>query len=427
MASVLRHRTKSHRKDDLGDGSLLSHILASNVCPMSEYAVEVTNLRKRFCRSLKRSLIYGTTDVARAMAGFPELEPKIRQGEFWALDDISFKLKPGESLGLIGSNGCGKSTLLRLLTGIFPPDYGDIKIRGRMASLIAVGAGFHPHMSGAENIYLNGVLLGLSRQEIKAAFDEIVEFAEIGEFIHAPVSTYSSGMRVRLGFSIAVQSRPEILLVDEVMSVGDTRFRRKASDAMTNLLENTNTTLILVSHNAFTIRQLCDSALLMDHGKEVFHGDVSEAYDRYHKISSEAGDGEVTADNSDYTYFRVNSASGQNVINAKEPFRIEFGLKKEVVGTSDVPLTITIFDQDNSPVLSLQPPRQFTQPSTDKAFEIGAINLKDGNYAMQCKLGSSFQGTSMYRGFQFQVVGNPRQSSTAVCLELSPINLTVSN
>lgn len=189
---------------------------------MTEFAIEVTNLRKKFCRSLKRGLLYGSTDVARAMVGFPQKDVNLRKGEFWALDDISFKLKRGESLGLIGANGCGKSTLLRLLTGIFPPDCGDIKIRGRMASLIAVGAGFHPHMSGADNIYLNGVLLGLSRQEIRAAFNEIVEFAEIGEFIHAPVSTYSSGMRVRLGFSIAVQSRPEILLVDEVMSVGDT-------------------------------------------------------------------------------------------------------------------------------------------------------------------------------------------------------------
>lgn len=386
---------------------------------MTEFAIEVSNLRKKFCRSLKRGLLYGSTDVARAMIGFPQKDINLRKGEFWALDDISFKLKRGESLGLIGANGCGKSTLLRLLTGIFPPDHGDIRIRGRMASLIAVGAGFHPHMSGAENIYLNGVLLGLSRQEIKSAFNEIVEFAEIGEFIHAPVSTYSSGMRVRLGFSIAVQSRPEILLVDEVMSVGDTRFRRKASDAMTNLLDNTNTTLILVSHNAFTVRQLCDRALLMDHGKEIFYGDVTEAYDRYHEISAEVGVGDVPVDNGDYTYFRVVSAAGPHIINATEPFRIEMGLKENTVATSEVPLTITVFDLDNAPILSLQPPGQFVQSCTQTAFEVGALNLKDGTYTMQCKLGSAFQGTSMYRGYQFQVHGNPRQVGTAVCLDLT--------
>ena len=135
-----------------------------------QYAIEVRDLSKKFCRSLKRSLLYGTSDVVRAMSGFPNQNSDLRKSEFWALDGISFQLKPGDSLGLIGSNGCGKSTLLRLLSGIFPPDQGEIKIRGRMASLIAVGAGFHPHMSGAENIYLNGVLLGLNARRNQKEF-----------------------------------------------------------------------------------------------------------------------------------------------------------------------------------------------------------------------------------------------------------------
>ena len=391
---------------------------------MSEYAIEVRDLRKKFCRSLKRSLLYGTSDVVRAMSGFPNQNSDLRKSEFWALDGVSFQLKPGDSLGLIGSNGCGKSTLLRLLSGIFPPDQGEIKIRGRMASLIAVGAGFHPHMSGAENIYLNGVLLGLTRSEIKKRFEEIVDFAEIGEFIEAPVSTYSSGMRVRLGFSIAVHTKPDILLVDEVMSVGDTRFRRKASDAMTNLLDNSGTTLILVSHNAFTVKQQCDAALLMDHGREIFYGDVDEAYEQYYKIGNKPGDGSLQLENADYTHFLVRSCQGEHQVRSGEPFQIEFGLRGELVGQSALPLTITVFDADNSPVLSLQTPSHMISCSQQVALEASPIHLKDGTYTMQCKLGSSYQGTSMYRGYQFTVSGNPRQCHTAVCVDLHPLPVT---
>ncbi len=391
---------------------------------MTDYAIEVRDLRKKFCRSLKRSLLYGTTDVMRAMAGFPNRNPALRKSEFWALDGISFQLKRGESLGLIGANGCGKSTLLRLLSGIFPPDQGEVTIRGRMASLIAVGAGFHPHMSGAENIHLNGVLLGLNRSEINSRFDEIVEFAEIGPFIEAPVSTYSSGMRVRLGFSIAVHTRPEILLVDEVMSVGDTRFRRKASDAMTNLLDTSNTTLILVSHNAFTIKQQCDAALLLDHGKEIFYGDVDEAYEQYYKIGSESGEGSEQLKNADYTHFLVRSSEGEHRVRSGERFHIEFGLRGELVGQTALPLTITVFDADDSPVLSLQPPNHMISCNQQVAIEASPIHLKDGTYTMQCKLGSSYQGTSMYRGYQFTVSGNPRQCHTAVCVDLHPLPVT---
>lgn len=390
----------------------------------SQYAIEVRSLSKKFCRSLKRSLLYGTTDVFRAMAGFPNQNTSLRKGEFWALDDISFALKRGEALGLIGANGCGKSTLLRLLSGIFPPDQGEINIRGRMASLIAVGAGFHPHMSGAENIYLNGVLLGMNRAEIKKRFDQIVDFSEIGEFIEAPVSTYSSGMRVRLGFSIAVHTNPEILLVDEVMSVGDTRFRRKASDAMSNLLDESGTTLILVSHNAFTVKQQCDSALLMHHGREVFYGDVDQAYEHYHRIGNQSAGAADLQHNSDYTHFLVRSSIGDHQVLSGEPFTIEFGLRGELVGERELPLTITVFDADNSPVLSLQTPSQMIHSCEQVALESSPIHLKDGSYTMQCKLGSAYQGTSMYRGYQFTVSGNPRQCHTAVCLDLSPLRVT---
>jgi lipopolysaccharide transport system ATP-binding protein len=180
----------------------------------------------------------------------------LRKDEFWALDNISFNLKKGESLGIIGVNGSGKSTLLRLITGIFPPDMGRIAIRGKVGALIAVGAGFHPHMTGRENIYLNGTILGMTRKELNEKMDEIISFADIGDFLDAPVNTYSSGMRVRLGFAIAVHCEPDILLVDEILSVGDLAFRNKSMRKMAEFREKANA-LIFISHNLEQVRNLC--------------------------------------------------------------------------------------------------------------------------------------------------------------------------
>ncbi len=386
-----------------------------------DVVVRVENLSKKFCPSLKRSMYYGTVDSAKGMIGMSSDSSVLRQGEFWALKDINFELRRGEALGLIGANGCGKSTLLRLLSGIFPPDAGRIEARGRLGSLIAVGAGFHPHMSGRENIFLNGTLLGMSRLEIVKKFDEIVDFAEIGDFLEVPVSTYSSGMRVKLGFAIAVQIEPDILLVDEVMSVGDTRFRRKASEAMSNLLENSSSTLILVSHNAFTVKQQCDTALLMDHGKEVFCGDVEEAYERYQQINSSSGNGEGNIKNSDFSYFRIVSEVGERLVQDGKPFIIEFDVKEELLCQRDLPVKLTVFDADNSPVLSMVPASLHIKSTSKVRLQGAPLNLKNGTYTMQCKLGTAYQGTSVLNGYQFEVQGNPRQANTAVCVDLRQV------
>ena len=166
--------------------------------------LRVENLCKKFCPTLKHSMYYGAIDTVRSMLGVAYATDQLRKNEFWALDDICFELRKGEALGIIGANGSGKSTLLRLITGIFPPDKGRIAFKGRIGALIAVGAGFHPYMTGRENIYLNGTILGMTRREIDAKLDAIIDFADIGDFLEAPISTYSSGMRVRLGFAIAV-------------------------------------------------------------------------------------------------------------------------------------------------------------------------------------------------------------------------------
>jgi lipopolysaccharide transport system ATP-binding protein len=204
----------------------------------------------------------------------------LRKDEFWAVKDVSFDLKRGEILGLIGVNGCGKSTLLRLLAGIFPPDQGEIMIRGRMGALIALGAGFHPHMTGRENIYLNGTILGLTKKEINSRFDEIVDFSEIGDFIDAPVATYSSGMHVRLGFSIATAIRPDVLLIDEVLAVGDMGFKYKCFNRIAKIIDNA--AVIFVSHDMGHLAGFCSHALMMRHGAVTYHGnDVPQGIQLY--------------------------------------------------------------------------------------------------------------------------------------------------
>jgi len=244
--------------------------------------VSVKNVSKKFCKNLRRSMAYGIADLAKNLVGVKSDSSTLRRDEFWALKDISFKLIKGEALGLIGMNGSGKTTLLRLITGIFPPDKGEIVINGRVGAVIALGAGFHPHMTGWENTYLNGSILGMTRKEINLRINDIIDFSEIGEFINAPVSTYSSGMRVRLGFAIAAYLYPEILLVDEVLAVGDIGFRRKCLNHMRNFI-NSGGSCVFVSHNLHMVQSFCNRCLLLKNGEVQYIGDTIKAIDHYFK------------------------------------------------------------------------------------------------------------------------------------------------
>jgi lipopolysaccharide transport system ATP-binding protein len=259
---------------------------------MGQPSVLVAGVNKKFGLSLKSALKYGLIDSMRRLTG-QTADHHLRPGEFWALQNINFSLEPGDALGIMGINGSGKTTLLRILNGTYSPDAGSVTLRGRIGALIAAGAGFSPMLSGRENIYISGTLLGMTPGEIKRKFDEIVAFSELGEFIDMPVRNYSSGMSVRLGFAIAVIGTPEILLVDEVLAVGDIAFQKKCFERI-NELKKQGTTILLVSHAPGQVWAVCNKGIVIHRGQTLGLTSVEEACMQYeHNNSLERMNNEI--------------------------------------------------------------------------------------------------------------------------------------
>ena len=248
-----------------------------------EVAIKVEHISKKYCKSLKMSMLYGVKDIGKNMLGLSSHSEKLRKSEFWAVDDVSFEVKKGETLGIIGSNGSGKTTLLKMLNGIFWPDKGKITIKGRVGALIEVGAGFHTLLTGRENVYINAAILGMTKEEVDEKFDDIIEFADIGDFIDTPIKFYSSGMFVRLGFAVAVHCEPDILLVDEVLAVGDEGFQNKCFNKIGELRKS-GTTTILVSHNMHIISAFTEKVIFLNNGKAKYFNSVAEGVKEYTKL-----------------------------------------------------------------------------------------------------------------------------------------------
>jgi lipopolysaccharide transport system ATP-binding protein len=242
--------------------------------------LSVTKVSKKFSRNLKTSLFYGLKDILAELTATRKNHNPLRAREFWAVDAVSFELKRGQALGLIGANGSGKTTLLRVVSGLIKPDSGSVTIQGRVVPLIALGAGFNQILTGRENIYVNLAILGLTKREIDEVYDSVVAFAEIGDALDAPVQTYSSGMAARLGFSCAVHAKADILLIDEVLSVGDMRFRSKCYRKLAEL-RLAGTSFILVSHNTNAILSMCDHAIYMKKGSAILAGEPYEIMSRF--------------------------------------------------------------------------------------------------------------------------------------------------
>lgn len=255
---------------------------------MTEVLVKVEGVSKKFCRSLRKSLWYGMQDLGSEILGHRHASNNnLRTDEFWATKDISFELKRGECLGLVGRNGAGKTTLLRMLNGLIKPDQGRIEMHGRIGALIALGAGFNPILTGRENIFVNAAVLGLTSREVESKIDEIIDFAEIREFVDAPVQTYSSGMAIRLGFAIATSIQPDVLLLDEVLAVGDAAFRHKCYQRISRLVSNC--AVIIVSHSMDQIGAIASKVGFMHSGKLEIFNDTTAGISAYNRINRQSG------------------------------------------------------------------------------------------------------------------------------------------
>jgi lipopolysaccharide transport system ATP-binding protein len=242
----------------------------------------VSGVHKRFCLNLKRSLWYGVKDITSDLLGRDQVDLRLRKDEFFAINDVSFDVQPGESVALIGRNGAGKSTLLKMINGLYPPDAGSMTVRGRIAALIELGAGFNPLLTGRENIYINAAVLGMNKADVNRRLDEIIDFAELDRFIDMPLKSYSSGMKVRLGFAVASQLEPELLLIDEVLAVGDATFRAKCHRRLSTLLHN-GTAFLLVSHNHHTLLATCSRGIVLNKGQTIADDEITAALHAYEK------------------------------------------------------------------------------------------------------------------------------------------------
>jgi len=264
--------------------------------------IEFNQVWKKFKKGEKfNSLRDMIPNIFRNAASKISRKNSLEEREFWAVKDVSFGLKKGEVIGIIGPNGAGKSTILKLLSGIIVPNKGTMNINGRLSALIEVTAGFHPELTGRENVYLNGTILGMKKKEIDERFDDIVDFSGIGEFIDTPVKRYSSGMFSRLGFSVAAHVNPDILLVDEVLAVGDIAFQAKCAQKMRDLF-NSGVTIILVSHNIPLIQNLCERVILLDKGEVLKEGSPDEVIPFYENLVFKQQEGEFKGklEKSDY-------------------------------------------------------------------------------------------------------------------------------
>jgi len=300
---------------------------------MESVLVNVENVSKKYCMNLKRSLLYGLSDMARELTGKSLETDRLRRDEFWALENVSFEMKQGESLGIIGRNGAGKTTLLKIINGLIKPTRGKITIKGKVGALIALGTGFNPILTGRENIKVAGAILGFSSKEMDERLDEIIAFSDIGDFIDAPVKSYSSGMLVRLGFAVAIQLQPDVLLVDEVLAVGDLRFAVKCHKRITEY-QNNGGSLILVSHGLHNIRFHCDKAIWLHNGEIKEYGPSHEICNSYEIFTARENH-----DPGQELYFddtiKIMNVAYPTVLKSHDPFVFEFTLqvKKKIKKT----------------------------------------------------------------------------------------------
>lgn len=373
---------------------------------MSNYAVKVENLSKQYRiggKTRYRTLRSDLEQAARRLLGRGSKPGTYAAGQrnqrgldnqLWALKDISFEIPSGRSTGIIGSNGAGKTTLLKILAHITTPTHGRARLRGRVGSLLEVGTGFHPELTGRENIFLNGAILGMRKQEIDRKFDEIVAFSEIERYLDTPVKHYSSGMGVRLAFSVAAHLEPEILLLDEVLAVGDVNFQKKSLNKMGDVVRG-GRTVLFVSHNLGAVKSLCESAIYLEHGEVRYYGPVDEAVEAY------LGGGELQ--NAQQFERQENPKLPIQIMTAgildqkgnlvaRVPHDQPFSVKIQVVVRETTHQTfpsVEILDEDLNPVIHSN--------HFGSAEEDGIVSYKPGRYSFLVKVPAPLLVPGNYR------------------------------
>ncbi len=390
--------------------------------------IKVENVSKKFCRGFRKSLWYGMQDLGNELIGRGHGGGgDLREDEFWAVKDVSFEVKRGECLGLIGPNGSGKTTLLRMLSGLVKPDSGKIIMHGRVGALIALGAGFNPILTGRENVYAVGAVLGLTAKKIKEKYSAIVEFAELEEFMDAPVQNYSSGMQVRLGFAVAVQMEPDVLLLDEILAVGDIGFTIKCLNAVKSLM--TETAVIFVSHNLQHISQFCSNVMLKNHGSVICNtSNIAAGIDKYLQLfsveKSLSGTGQAKIANIKLTALgkSIKETSVETVISSSESLCLSFKIEVDHDISKIKPLLV-IKDQMMAstmtcPIFAHNEQELYLGSGVHLLeIHIGALNLLPGKYSFVIDIAESSTNVTLARlqgCAPFRIVGKKLYWSSVV-------------
>jgi lipopolysaccharide transport system ATP-binding protein len=359
--------------------------------PMSRPIIEVSGVSKRY----RLGAIGATTirdETERFFARLRGRAASANKNDFWALRDVSFDVQPGEVVGIVGRNGAGKSTLLKVLSRITEPTSGEIRLRGRVASLLEVGTGFHPELSGRDNIFLNGAILGMRRTEITRKFDEIVAFSEVERFLDTPVKRYSSGMYVRLAFAVAAHLEPEILIVDEVLAVGDQQFQQKCLGKMREVSRGEGRTVLFVSHNMAAVRSLCSNAILLSAGQVVFNGSTTDVVDRYNGLVGSNVGFQPKKEGSRFADAWLETLDGERTSDIPNQTDVNLFLSVHLDGPRDIHVGISLYDANNVNLFSSVVNDSLgvlEQGRSTLRLRIPVGFLRSGNYRVQGSIWSS--------------------------------------
>lgn len=397
------------------------------VSSMNEPIIQIRGIGKKYNIAHAKGGYVALRDVLTSIAKNPfrffkqkakEATGLAKAEEFWALRDVSLDIHKGEIVGIIGSNGAGKSTLLKILTGITPPTEGEIRMKGRVASLLEVGTGFHPELTGRENIFLNGAILGMTKNEIASKFDEIVAFAGIEKFLDTPVKRYSSGMYVRLAFSVAAHMEPDILLVDEVLAVGDAEFQKKCLGKMEEVTKTAGRTILFVSHSMRAIQKLCTRCILLEKGGIKMIGDTASVIKEYLRDDREIVLEKTfshAAPDLGLSRAQVTQIDGERCFLSTRVTRLELEIYADKIAASDLITGFTIYHEDGQNIMSSY--------FNDLGSYVG-MNQLTGLYKLVCEIPENFFNEGCYRIlFDVGVLGSKKTDDHTHYLQMVVKNI----